>query len=63
MLGISLSGILLTLAFRYFSGLAGATPDPANGKLFVESMNMTYLIALAIGVIPLVTSLKFKRSE
>jgi MFS family permease len=63
MLGISLSGILLTLAFRYYSGLAGATPDPANGKLFVESMNMTYLIALVLAAVPLFTSMKFKKSE
>jgi len=63
MLGISLSGIFLTLAFRYFTGSAGATPDPANSGLFVASMNLTYLFALAIAVIPLFTSTKMKRSE
>jgi len=63
MLGISLSGIFLTLAFRYYTDDPGATPDPANASLFVRSMNLTYLFALAIGVIPLFTSTKFKRGE
>ncbi len=63
MLGISLSGILLTWAFRYYTGIAGATPDPANSGLFVASMNLTYLFALAIAVVPLLTSTRFKKSE
>ena len=63
MLGISLSGILLTWAFRYYTGIAGATPDPANSRLFVAAMNLTYLSALAIAIIPLFTSVKMKSSE
>jgi len=63
MLGISLSGIFLTLAFRYYTGDTGATPDPANSTLFVAAMNLTYLFALALAVIPLLTSTKIKRSE
>jgi len=63
MLGISLSGILLTWAFRYYTGMAAATPDPANGATFVASMNLTYWIALAIAFVPLFTSMKFKKSE
>jgi MFS family permease len=63
MLGISLSGILLTLAFRYYTGVADATPDPSNAKLFVDSMNVTYMFALALAVIPLFTSAKFTKSE
>ena len=63
MLGISLSGIFLTLAFRYYTGDAGATPDPANSTLFVAAMNLTYLFALALAVIPLFTSTRIKRSE
>lgn len=63
MLGISLSGILLTWAFRYYTGTAAATPDPANGATFVASMNLTYWIALAIAFVPLFTSMKFKKSE
>ena len=61
MLGISLSGIFLTWAFRYYTGMADATPDPSNRDIFVASMNLTYWIALAIAFVPLFTSMKFKR--
>ena len=63
MLGISLSGIFLTLAFRYYSGIPGTTPNPGDTQVFVASMNVTYLFALAISIIPLLTSLKMKKSS
>jgi len=63
MLGISLSGILLTIAYRYYADLPGAAPDPANRPSFVAALNLTYAIALAILLIPLITSTKFKKSE
>src|SRR5262245_2584371 len=61
MLGISLSGILLTLAFRFYSGIPGTTPNPGDARLFVASMNVTYLFALGISFIPLLTSIKMKK--
>jgi hypothetical protein len=61
MLGISASGIILTLAFRYYSGIPGATPDPANREVFVASMNVAYLFALVVSLIPLLTSVKMKK--
>jgi MFS family permease len=61
MLGISLSGIFLTLAFRFYSGDPGTTPNASDTKLFVASMNVTYLFALAILLIPLLTSLKSRK--
>jgi MFS family permease len=61
MLGISLSGIFLTLAFRFYSGDPGTTPNASDTKLFVASMNVTYLFALAMLLIPLVTSLKSRK--
>lgn len=61
MLGISLSGIFLTLAFRYYSGIPGTTPDPGDTQVFVASVNVTYLFALGISVISLLTSLKMKK--
>lgn len=61
MLGISLSGIFLTLAFRYYSGIPGTTPNPGDSQLFVASMNVTYLFALGISLIPLLTSIKMKK--
>ena len=62
MLGISLSGIFLTLAFRFYSGDPGTTPDPGNSQVFAASMNVTYLFALGLSVIPLLTSLKMKKT-
>jgi MFS family permease len=62
MLGISLTGILLTLAFRFYSGDPGRTPNPADSELFVASVNVTYMVALGISLIPLVTSIKSKKN-
>jgi MFS family permease len=61
MLGISLSGILLTVAFRFYSGDPGTTPTPGDTRVFVASMNVTYLFALGISLIPLLTSIKSKK--
>ena len=61
MLGISLSGIFLTLAFRYYSGVPGTTPNPGDTQFFVASMNATYLFALGISLVPLLTSIKMKK--
>jgi MFS family permease len=62
MLGISLSGIFLTLAFRFYSGDPGTTPNPGDTRVFVASMNVTYLFALGISLIPLLTVLKVKKN-
>lgn len=62
MLGISLSGIFLTLAFRFYSGDSATTPNPDDTKLFVSSMNLTYLFALVISFVPLLTSWKMKKA-
>ena len=61
MLGISLTGIFLTLAFRYYSGIPGTTPNPGDTQIFVASMNVTYFFALGISLIPLLTSIKMKK--
>ena len=61
MLGISLTGIFLTLAFRFYSGDPGTTPNPGDTQFFVASMNATYLFALGISLIPLLTSMKMKK--
>jgi len=61
MLGISLTGIFLTLAFRFYSGDPGRTPNPGDTQVFVASMNVTYLFALGISLIPLLTSMKMKK--
>jgi MFS family permease len=61
MLGISLSAIFLTLAFRFYSGDPGRTPNPGDTRAFVASMNVTYLFALGIILVPLLTSLKSRK--
>ncbi len=61
MLGIALTGIFLTFAFQYYSGIPGITPDPGDTQLFTASMNVTYLFALGISVIPLLTSIRVKK--
>jgi len=62
MLGISLSGIFLTVAFRFYSGDPGTTPNPGDTQAFVASMNVTYLFALGISLIPLLTSIKIRKT-
>jgi MFS family permease len=61
MLGISLTAIFLTLAFRYYSGDPARTPSPEDTRSFVASINVTYVFALVIIVIPLLTALKSRK--
>ena len=42
--GISLGTVLLTAAFRYYSGDPTATPTPANPAVFVSAMNFSFLM-------------------
>ena len=56
LLGISLGGALLTLAFRYYAGVADATPSAEHPRAFVASMNVTYLACLALMVVALLAS-------
>jgi EmrB/QacA subfamily drug resistance transporter len=56
LLGISLAGVLLTVMFRYKSGIPDATPSPENATVFVFSMNATYLVCVAMMVVALVAS-------
>jgi MFS family permease len=60
MLGISLSGIFLTLAFRFYTGNPAATPNPTDTGSFVVSRDIRLDCAGAWRY-PLVTSIKFKR--
>ena len=43
--GISLGTLLLTAAFRYYSGNPLAIPTPANSSVFVKAMNFTFFSA------------------
>lgn len=42
--GVSLGTLLLTAAFRYYSGDAAATPTPLNPVVFVQAMNFSFLV-------------------
>lgn len=57
MLGISIGGLFMTLAFEHYSGVAGSAPDTQNSWAFVSSMNATYMAAVVICLLPLATSL------
>ena len=57
MLGVSFGGLLLALAFEYYSGAPGAPPSAENAQAFVSSMNTSYVAAVAITLIALSASL------
>lgn len=62
MLGISLTGIFLTLAFRYYSGVPGTAPNLGDPQVFAASINVTFLFAIGLSFIPLLTSLQMKKN-
>ena len=41
--GVSLGTLLLTAAFRYYSGDPAATPTPSNPAVFVQAMNFSFV--------------------
>lgn len=55
-LGVSLGTLLLTAAFRYYSGDAAATPTPSNPTVFVEAMNFSFLVGGAMAMVALFCS-------
>ncbi len=56
MLGVSVGGLLLTIAFRYYSGDLTSMPDPGNPSAFVLSVNATYRLAISLGFVALLSS-------
>jgi len=48
--GVSLGTLLLTAAFRYYSGDAAATPTPSNPIVFVQAMNFSFLVGGAMAL-------------
>ena len=42
-IGVSLGTLLLTAAFRYYSGDSVATPTPLNPTIFVKAMNFSFV--------------------
>ena len=54
--GISMGTLLLTAAFRHYSGDAFATPTPANPAVFVRAMNVTFFVAGIMGLVAMACS-------
>ena len=54
--GISMGTLLLTAAFRYYSGDASATPTPAHPAVFVSAMNFTFFAAGIMGLMAMACS-------
>jgi EmrB/QacA subfamily drug resistance transporter len=55
--GISIGGALLTVMFRYYSGLPQATPSAEAPGAFVAAMAATYSVCLVLMTVALVASL------
>ena len=54
--GISLGTVLLTAAFRYYSGDATATPTPANPVVFVSAMNFSFFMGGMMALVAMACS-------
>jgi MFS family permease len=57
LVGISLGGALLTVMFRYYSGIPDATPSADAPGPFVAALRATYAVCLLLMAVALVASL------
>jgi EmrB/QacA subfamily drug resistance transporter len=55
-LGVSLGTLLLTAAFRYYTGDPGATPTAANPAIFVRSMNFSFMVGASMALLAMLSS-------
>jgi MFS family permease len=56
MLGVSLSGLIMLVAFRHHAGAPDAVPDPGNPIAFVSAINTSYSVAVILSLIALLAS-------
>ena len=54
--GVSLGTLLLTTAFRFYSGDAAATPTPASPTVFVQAMNFSFLVGGSMALVAMCCS-------
>jgi EmrB/QacA subfamily drug resistance transporter len=54
--GISLGTLLLTAAFRYYSGDPAAMPTPANATVFVQAMNFSFFTGGIMALVAMICS-------
>lgn len=57
LLGTALGSTLLTMMFRYATGLRDATPDPRHAGPFVFAMTATFAVCLGLTAIAFIVSL------
>jgi MFS family permease len=57
MFGTALGGVLLTVWFRYATGLPNATPNAQQAMPFVFAMNATFAVCLVLTAVAFVSSL------
>jgi MFS family permease len=56
MLGVSLSGLIMLVAFRHYTGTADAVPDSGNPIAFVSAINTSYSAAIVLSLVALLAS-------
>jgi hypothetical protein len=54
--GVSLGTMLLTTAFRYYSGDPTATPTAANPEMFVRAMNFSFMVGGSMALLAMLSS-------
>ena len=55
-IGVSLGTLLLTAAFRHYTGDPGATPSAANPEMFVRAMNFSFMIGGFMALVAMLCS-------
>jgi MFS family permease len=55
-LGVSLSGLIMLVAFQHYAGVPDAVPDPGNPIAFISAINTSYSAALIPSLIALIAS-------
>jgi hypothetical protein len=56
MLSVSLSGLIMLIAFRHYVGAPDVTPNPDNATAFVSAINTTYAVAVIASLSALLAS-------
>jgi EmrB/QacA subfamily drug resistance transporter len=54
--GITLASFLLTTAFQMYTGTPATSPTPTVPAAFVAAMNYTFLVAIGIGLVAIISS-------
>jgi predicted MFS family arabinose efflux permease len=56
-LGVALSGVMMTAAFEYHTGISGIRPSAENPAAFVAALNTALLITMGASGLAIITSL------